>query len=148
MTFDWTLVPWLLLSAVLGLPRLVAGLESAGRLPGWLSRWNRKRAHDLVEREHADAAVAALVGASTQLVALAEKSDAILKAVQPDHGLSIPDALERVEGALATMDAGVKEIAAKVESTDAKVDTTTTELHNLKRTVEAHLSLHLDGPAA
>lgn len=116
--FDLGALGWMALAAVLGLPRLLASLESAGRLPGVFQRWNRKRAHELVERERRDAAIAELVA----------NSATILEQVTRNGGRSLHDAVDRIE----------KKLDAHLEEDRPLV----AEHHELMRVVAGHLEGH------
>lgn len=115
-----TILPWLL-AALLGADKGLAALGRVGRLPAAFGRWDRHRAEALVAEEQREFALAEL----------AKKADAILAQLVPNGGTSVIDALARVEDKL---DQHLVETAPII-----------VEHHEIKRALEAHLSLHLDG---
>jgi len=107
-SLDFNAIGWALLAAVLGLPRLIAGLESAGRLPAVFHRWNRTRAQRLIDRDKLDESVRLLVASQDTLLRLASQHDTLLAALSPNGGKilgnggkSLADAIMEMELNLA-----------------------------------------------
>ena len=118
---------WLAIStaaaAVLGADRLWSAWRRVRRIPGEARADNLARARLLVDDDERE----------RRYARLAEKADLILAELVPNGGASIRDALDRIEGKL---DAHLTEAAPLIA-----------EHHEVKRALDAHLSLHLDGPA-
>ena len=119
------LVPWIVAGAALVLTadRMMAAFDHLGVLPKRFRTWDHRRAREIVEHERRENAI----------TALAERSELILTELVPNGGRNLRDALTRIE---AKLYAHIEENAPLIE-----------EHHAVKRSLDAHLSLHLDGPA-
>ena len=119
----WLVALSLLLNAVLGTDRFIAALKRVLRVPQELNAEILTQAKRIVEEDIRE----------RRYSLLAEKADLILAELVPNGGASLRDAISRIE---AKLDAHLEETEPLIA-----------EHHAMKRAVEAHISLHLDGSA-
>ena len=123
-------LPWLV-ALLLSADRVIAVLRRMGKIPGEVNHSLDDFASARMAEQQQQARFRALV----------DKSDLILAELTPNGGKSLRDLAIRVE-------AKVGAIEGKLDAHLEEAGPLTEELHALARRVDAHLSLHLDGPLA
>lgn len=138
MNVDPLTIGTAVLALLYGIDKALPMLERLGKLPRRLRKSVQDYGKDLYTQEMAAETRERLM---ETLAPIAERQTEILGLLKPNGGLSVKDAVTRVEQRLEGIDQSML-------SLEAKSDATADELYSLKRTVEAHITIHLDGPAS